>query len=170
MRAMNVLTAMALMVTVSVVPGWGDRHSAGEEVKEALLGFYQNVFNAHSTDAIDQFAADEIVDHNPDPGQKPGKEGLKEAFGNLFTAFPDLHVEVLQVVTEGDTAAARSILSGTQKGEFMGMPPSGLSFKVQLMDFVRAKDGKIVERWGIMDVSAMMQQLTPPAPAPQAKP
>jgi len=52
MRAMNVLTAMALMVTVSVVPGWGDRHSAGEEVKEALLGFYQNVINAHNTDAI----------------------------------------------------------------------------------------------------------------------
>ena len=60
---------------------------------------------------------------------------------------------------EGDTAAARFTITGTDTGGFMGMPPTGKSVTVTGMDFMRFRDGKIVEHWGEMDMLGLLQQL-----------
>jgi predicted ester cyclase len=56
-------------------------------------------------------------------------------------------------------------MSGTMKGEFMGMKPTGKSFNVEAFDLVRVENGKAVEHWGVLDGAAMMAQLagTPPS-------
>jgi len=51
------------------------------------------------------------------------------------------------------------VWTGTQKGEFMGIPPAGKNFSIAVIDIVRFEGGKFVEHWGIMDNMAMMQQL-----------
>lgn len=84
---------------------------------------------------------------------------MKEALGALRTSFPDLKFTVEDCFAVGDKVAARVTMSGTQNGEFQGMPASGKSFSVQLIDIVRYADGKAVERWGSFDAMAFMQQL-----------
>jgi len=129
---------------------------------DQLKGFYKDVMNAHKVDAVDNYCAANFTDHNPDPGQKAGLAGLKEAFKGMFAAFPDLKVKVEQVVEQGEFVTARVTMSGTQKGEFMGMPASGKKFKIQGFDMVKInKDGKATDRWGNFDQASMMQQLTP---------
>ncbi len=162
-----VALALGLSLMVAGVASAKEKKEVKEAVKasngERLLGFYKDVMNAHNVDAIDGYCVAGFTDHNPDPGQKPGLAGLKEAFKGMFTAFPDLKVKADQVVVEGDWAVARVTMSGTQKGEFMGMPASGKKFKIQGIDMVKIKDGKATDRWGNFDQVSMMQQLAPKA-------
>lgn len=63
----------------------------------------------------------------------------------LFASVPDINVENLQLVVEGEWIAVRSELSGTPKGEFFGVPHTGRRFHIMAADFNRYKDGKLVE-------------------------
>ena len=64
------------------------------------------------------------------------------------------------IVAEGDRVVVRSMLSGTQQGEFMGIAATGKPVSVQMIDIVRFDSaGKVVEHWGVMDQATMMQQL-----------
>jgi predicted ester cyclase len=77
----------------------------------------------------------------------------------LRTAFPDLHFEIEELVAEGDTVAGRLTMSGTHEGPLMGTPPTGRSVRQDHMHFVRFRDGKTVEHWGVRDDLGMMRQL-----------
>ncbi len=64
------------------------------------------------------------------------------------------------VLVSGDKVIARARITGTHRGELMGMPPTGKSVDVQLIDIIRyGDDGLAHEHWGVVDLMAMMQQL-----------
>jgi predicted ester cyclase len=64
------------------------------------------------------------------------------------------------VFSSGDRVVARVRFSGTNRGAFMGMPATGKSVDVQLIDMFRfGDDGLVREHWGVLDALAMMQQL-----------
>jgi predicted ester cyclase len=66
-----------------------------------------------------------------------------------FAAFPDLHMEPEDVLVSGDKAVARAKATGTHQGEFMGMPATGKSVEVELIDIMRFGDDNLVcEHWG----------------------
>jgi predicted ester cyclase len=77
----------------------------------------------------------------------------------LRTAFPDLHFTIEELIAEGDVVAGRLTMSGTHEGPLMGMPPTGRSVQQAHMHFVRFRDGKAVEHWGVRDDLGMMQQM-----------
>lgn len=84
----------------------------------------------------------------------------------LRTAIPDLHYTIEDVIAEGDTVAGRVTMSGTHHGPYMGIPPTGRSFRVAEMHFVRFRDGKGIEHRAVRDDLGMMRQLgVIPAPA-----
>ena len=75
-------------------------------------------------------------------------------------AFPDLRMDPEDVLASGDKVVARVRATGTHEGEFMGMPATGKSVDVQLIDIMRfSEDGLVREHWGVVDMLAMMQQL-----------
>jgi predicted ester cyclase len=51
------------------------------------------------------------------------------------------------------------MMSGTQQGEFMGLPPRGKRFEVTGFDLLRVRDRQVTEHWGVMDATKMMQRL-----------
>ena len=64
------------------------------------------------------------------------------------------------MIASGDKAVARLQVSGTHQGEFMGIPATGKSASVNLIDITRfGDDGLAREHWGVVDQLAMMQQL-----------
>ncbi len=63
------------------------------------------------------------------------------------------------MIAEGDKVVVRGTWSGTHKGEFMGIAPTGKSVSFGVIDIVRIAGGKVVEHWGQMDNLRMMQQL-----------
>ena len=132
--------------------------------------FYNEVANKGNVDMIDQLFAENFVEHEAFPGLAPSREGVKQFFTMMRTAFPDLKFDVEFMLSDGDKVAAYVTMSGTQKGEFMGMPASGKRFTTKTIDIIRIVDGKAVEHWGVTDAMTMMQQLgavPPDAPGKQ---
>lgn len=103
--------------------------------------------------------SDDYVDHDHAPNVPPTKEGLALLRELTLEGFPDFTVRVERVVAQGDYAAARITNSGTQTGTFMGLPATGKRATWSGMAFFRVEDGKIVERWGVIDRLGLMQQL-----------
>jgi steroid delta-isomerase-like uncharacterized protein len=118
------------------------------------------LINTGDIDGFSRQVADDFVEHDEVPGFPPTKAGVVQYFQMLLAAFPDLRMNVEDVITSGDKAVARVLVSGTHKGEFMGMPATGKSAAVNLIDITRfGDDGLAREHWGVVDQLALMQQL-----------
>jgi steroid delta-isomerase-like uncharacterized protein len=129
------------------------------ENKESMRRFFDEVVNGGDVALIDELLAADFVEHEEFPGLAGGREGTKQFFTLMRTAFPDLRVDLDDLIAEGDKVVARSSMSGTHKAEFMGMAPTGSQFRVSVIDVVRFSGGKAVEHWGVTDTAGMMEQL-----------
>ena len=116
--------------------------------------------NAGDIDGFARQLADGFVEHNEIPGIPPTKAGVVQYFQIMIRAFPDLRMDVQDVIASGDKAVARVRVAGTHQGEFMGIPATGKSAAVDLIDITRfGDDGLAREHWGVVDQLAMLQQL-----------
>lgn len=121
--------------------------------------FDEEIINGHNLDAISKWFADDFVDHLEIPGMPSGVEGVIARHQMLFTAMPNIHIDVHEVIAEGDLAAGRFTITGTDTGGFMGMPATNRAVSVTGMDFMRFREDRIVEHWGEMDMMGLFQQL-----------
>jgi len=129
------------------------------ETKQIMKRFYDEAINGRKLDVIDELAAADLVEHEEFPGLAPGREGVKQFFAMLATAFPDFRMNVEDVIAEGDKGVVRASLTGTHQGDFMGVPATGKTVSVTVIDIVRVTGGKVAEHWGATDMGAMMEQL-----------
>ena len=88
-----------------------------------------------------------------------GVEAYKQFNLMSFTAFPDLRFTIEDQIAEGDKVVTRWLVSGTQKGPFQGIPPTGKYVTVTGVGINRFANGKIVENWTNMDFLGILQQL-----------
>lgn len=131
-----------------------------EQNKALFRRLVEEVFNKGNMSTIDEFLAPNFVEREVlPPGTPSGREGVKQLTMMFRTAFPDFNVSIDDMIAEGDKIVARTTWSGTQKGEFMGIPSSGKRVSFDVIDIIRISEGKGVEHWGVMDSSALMQQL-----------
>jgi len=136
-----------------------------------LRRIYDEAFSKGKLSVVDELVDRNFVEHEPlPPGFKPGIEGVKQLITSLRTGFPDIQAAVNDVVSEGDKVWARATISGTHRGTFMDMPPTGKKVKFEGMDIVRFSGGKAVEHWGVTDNMALFTQLGAiPAPGQSRK-
>jgi steroid delta-isomerase-like uncharacterized protein len=137
-----------------------------EDNKKLIHRLMEEVFNQGNTSLVDEFFAPDFVEHEElPPEMPPGIEAVKMLPKVFRSAFPDFQVTIDDVIAEGEKVVVRSTWSGTHKGEFMGIPPSGKSVSFGVYDTIRIAGGKVVEHWGQMDNMTLMQQLgVVPAP------
>jgi steroid delta-isomerase-like uncharacterized protein len=126
----------------------------------ALMRRTYELINAGDVDGFVDLLADDFVEHEETPGLAPTKEGVRQFFMAYSAAFPDLHFAVDDILPSGDTGVSRVTITGTNTGDFLGMPATGKSVSVHAIDIIRfGDDGLALEHWGIVDLMAMMQQL-----------
>ena len=87
------------------------------------------------------------------------RDQQRERASRLRTAFPDAGATLEDLVAEGDRVAYRLTIRGTHRGEFLGMAPTGKFVTVTFIAIVRLADGKIVEEWGGLDQTSLVNQL-----------
>ena len=132
-----------------------------EQNKALVRHMLEETFNRGNIDHFDEIMAPDFVEHEELP---PGMD-VKQMTMMLRSAFPDFKATIDDLIAEGDKVVIRQTWSGTQKGEFMGVPPTGKSISINVIDIIRIAEGQFVEHWGVMDQMAMMQQLgVMPAP------
>jgi len=134
---------------------------------ELIQRFYDDVIGKGDLDVVTELTADGFVDHEEGlPGQPSGLEGVKFFVNTMREAFPDIKATVGESLEEGSLASAHVTLSGTHRGEFMGVPASDKTFEIETIDIIRVADGKCAEHWGVTDTMSLMQQIgAVPAPA-----
>jgi steroid delta-isomerase-like uncharacterized protein len=108
---------------------------------------------------IDDLVEPDAVIRTGFPTDATGAEKLKEVFRTLHRAYPDLHVAVDDVIAEGDKVVARNTVTGTHRGVYMGLPPTGKSVTYDEIFIFRVAGGRIVETWGVVDVLSQLRQL-----------
>lgn len=133
-------------------------NAASDTNKRIVNGLLEG-WNTGNMEVFDEHCAPEFVNHSVPPGLPPTAQGWKLAFGQFLWAFPDLHIDLNDVISEGDRVAARFTLSGTHKGEWMGVAAMQQRVRFSAMVFFRIEDGKIVERWDETNMMALLQQI-----------
>ena len=131
------------------------------ELKALAKRLYDEISNsATDVDAfIEQYVAQDFVEHEALPGMDETRETPRQMFKMMRAAFPDFRMHVEDLIQEGDKVVARITVTGTHKGEFMGVPASGNEIDVSLIDIIRFRDDKMFEHWGVMDMAALMEQM-----------
>ena len=126
------------------------------------------LINAGDIAGFGELLAEDFDEHDGAPGFPTTKEGTLAYFGTVLAAFPDLRMDVEDLIDGGSTTVARVKVRGTHQGDFMGVPPTGARVDVRLIDVMRFDGaGHVREHWGILDTLLLMQQLgvVPAAPA-----
>jgi steroid delta-isomerase-like uncharacterized protein len=130
--------------------------------KEAFKHFADTINTgdvARISRMIDEVTKADALIRTPVPLDVTGAEALKRVWTTLFRAFPDLHVTVEDVIAEGDKLVCRNTVTGTHRGEYMGISPTGKSISYDEIFIFRFENGRIAETWGVVDVLSQMRQL-----------
>ena len=134
---------------------------------EAILrAWYEQVWNQKNIEAIDRLLAEDALAHglvDASGNTARGPEAFKHVFHQFHTAFPDLHIELAEVVSQRDICAVRCIVRGTHLGESLGIAATGRKVEFTGMNFARIEGGQIVEGWNNFDFATMQAQLTAPS-------
>jgi steroid delta-isomerase-like uncharacterized protein len=132
-----------------------------EENKALVCEMVEETFNRGNVDRVDEFLAPDFAEREElPPGLAPDREGVKQLTTMLRAAFPDFKATIEDVLAEGDKVVVRQTWTGTHTGgDFLGVPPTGKSLSIGVIDIIRISGGRLVEHWGQMDVMGMMRQL-----------
>ena len=114
--------------------------------------------------ALNALTTHDCVDHADAPGPAPCSAAIAQFLVPWRAAFPDLAITIEDLVAEGDTVAARWTLSGTHRGAFLGLPPTGRRVAVAGTELYRLADGHIIERRATVDTPGLLCQLGAASP------
>jgi steroid delta-isomerase-like uncharacterized protein len=126
------------------------------KAKELLI--VAEALNKGNLAVMDEYLSPDFVYHGPH-GDIAGKESYKQFLAMLRTAYPDIHVDVKNIVAEGDIVATRTISTFTYNGQVDAIPPTGKKVTMSSTIIDRFKDGKMVETWEHYDRLGLNQQL-----------
>ena len=126
---------------------------------EGLLPGLFAAGDAGDLDSFDQYLHDDVVVHAPAGLSTVGLESERESWRQAKLAIPDLHHEVIDILSKPGIVAARAVVTGTMHGSYGGLSANGRSFKVDQAVFAYVRDDKITDLWEIVDVASLREQL-----------
>ena len=130
-----------------------------EENKAGQRRVWEEVINKGNFKIIPELFAPSYFYRSPLGIDIKGAEGFKQSLTMMRTAFPDIHCTIDDMFAVEDKVVTRFTISGTFKGEMMGIAPTGNKFTVAGIIITRWADGKEVAAWESMDTFAFFQQL-----------
>lgn len=134
--------------------------SSADQSKAVAQRLFEEVFNHGRLDVIDELVAEDALEHEALPvSTGEMRTDLRAWITELRRAFPDYHIEIEDLIAEGDRVVVRERVTGTNSGPLLGIAPTGRRFCIDAIDIVRVDEGRIVEHWGLSDGTTMVRQL-----------
>jgi steroid delta-isomerase-like uncharacterized protein len=132
---------------------------SAEQNKSVVRRWVEEGWNKGNLTVVDQIYTPDFVQHEPAPERVNSSEALKQYVRGYLTAFPDLHFHIEDLVADGEKVVWRFSSTGTHKGDFMGIPPTGKIGYVTGMVMFRLENSRIAEAWVNIDALGLLQQL-----------
>ena len=134
-----------------------------EAQNEQVVRRYYDAMNRHDAKA----AAAEFAADAKNFGRPVGRQGIEDRLVDIFTTFPDWHMEIVEILASGDDVIVRARVTGTHRGvakmALNGMPVGaaarGKSFEVSHIHWQTLQGGQIVEHYANRDDLGMLRQL-----------
>ncbi len=127
------------------------------EANKAVIRRYKTgILNERDLDALDEVVGEDYVDHAAFLHQGRGRAGLKMRIATIWEAL-DPQWTIHDMIAEGDKVVIRWSHTGTHRGEFLGIPPSGRPFTLGGIDIYRVREGFMVEHWNVVDMLSLHQ-------------
>ena len=130
-----------------------------EQNKATLKRYYDEIFNGGDFSVWDELMDENYVTVTANGTEYKGLEGAKRRHASTSAAAPDGRTSIDEMVAEGDTVVIRGFTTGTNTGEFMGIPPTGKPYKAAFTAFYYFNNGRIVRGWALHDGMGRFQQL-----------
>jgi steroid delta-isomerase-like uncharacterized protein len=128
----------------------------GTESK-SLLEKWLEAGDAGDVDSFHEYLHDDVVVHAPLGLSSAGIEQEREVWRAANAAITDLRHDVQEVIVDGDSMAARTVVTGTLVESFAGVPVSGEPFRLDQVVFAHVRDGKVIEVWEVADVGVLLR-------------
>jgi steroid delta-isomerase-like uncharacterized protein len=140
---------------------------SSEAAKAVVRRNTEEVQSRGNFDVFEELFAPDFLDHTPQPGRTPDRDGARELYRVLRTAFPDFRAEIHWQAADGDLVTTYKTYYGTHEGPFLGIAPTGRKIHFETVDAMRVRNGQIAEHWGVANLFSLMQQLgaLPPVPS-----
>jgi predicted ester cyclase len=134
--------------------------STEEKNKALVRRFFETVHTKGDLDAIDELLSSDFVDHSLMAGQEGDREGHKRGAAEIRAPFSRIRVTIEDQIAEGDKVLTRGTFHGIHdRGEFLGLPPTGEEWAITAMYVHRIAEGKIVEEWSEGSIDPWEQRL-----------
>jgi steroid delta-isomerase-like uncharacterized protein len=130
-----------------------------DDIREVLRQALQALNSKDNKSRYFHLHDDALITHGIPDNFPTNKEGMMAYYTELWQAFPEAKFNFDHILVERNEAACMFSMTGIQKGDFMGIPPSNKQVRVDGMIFFRFKDSKIMERWEIIDILSAAKQL-----------
>jgi len=151
-------TSKALIFTLSLITG--GQVMAQDTVqhnKQLLADFGAEVFGSKDLSNLKNYMHEDYIQHNPLVPQ--GLVGFQNFFADWFNAVPDWNYTVTKLVAEDDTVWVYGTYSGTQTGDWLGIPATHKGYSITAVDIFRVEEGKLAEHWDVIDIYGLFKQL-----------
>lgn len=125
--------------------------------KAVLAALGSSVFARKDFSNLDALMREDYIQHNPLVPQ--GRHGFRDFFEGWFTAVPDFKYDLKKIVSEGELVWTYGTYSGTQTGDWLGIPATGKRYAFDAVDIFRVQDGKLAEHWDVLDIYGLFKQL-----------
>ena len=140
--------------------------NSSDAVKQLVRRNNEEVLGNGNFQLFDALFANDFRDHTPPPGVSPDKDGVRQLYKLLRTAFLDFHAEVHWQLADRDLVTTFKTYRGTHCGEFLGLAPTWRQVQFEALDVIRVRHGKLAEHWGVANLFSLVQQLRAGAVTP----
>ena len=123
-----------------------------ERNKAAFQQMYAELFNQGKLSLAEELFAADFIDHEVPPDwPNRGPESVRQLIIMFHNAFPDVSFHVEELIAEGETVAGRVTWSGTHRGNWVGIAPTGRSVQQKQMHFMHFRNGQMIEHLAVRD-------------------
>ncbi len=128
-------------------------------MRAAVERLWRDGWNGQDLEVYRDLVSDDIVHHWTSGPDTVGEDAGAERLQAFFSGIPDIEIAWDRIIVDGDLAAARWTLSGTNTGEFNGLPATGRAIEYDGINIFRFTCGEISEMWSEGDIATLQEQL-----------
>jgi len=152
----NISIACAVCIALG---GFFHKATAQTEANKAIMLRAEAFWNTGDMAIADEVYSTDFVNHDPTAPDVIDIENYRGFAAAVRAAMPDFHVVPEVIVAAGDKVASCWTATGTQTGELVGIPPTGIQAQWTGVTIYRIDDGKVVEAWWSKDMAGLLEQL-----------
>jgi predicted ester cyclase len=152
-------SVVPLLILLGGVAGCRSPHL---ESLSPLQLLFERALTLRDTAALHRAVGPTLIFHAHGDSAVLPRDQLWQMAQPILTAFPDVQFHVEEQVRSGGKVAARVLLTGTHRGQWKDLAPTGRAVRVSEMFLCRLANGQLVECWQEWDEAGLYRQLTAP--------